>query len=208
MHCLLSKLLVIICSKAGLCGLRNLESVAALQPNQQRGGLTARALLLLQFESEMPRGLKVSNCRPQARNSFLHHNASVYLHLGCVPTPLAAWNSKDSKYGQMGISRTPRWHHLPAVLSRMYGDSFMIWCEDMCLPSARGHRHTPAVLKRRPLPTKRPPNPKPQTFLQVCNKSVSLSPVQKVGFILPIYASSGISREGREEEAPAFIMMG
>jgi hypothetical protein len=50
--------------------------------------------------------------------------------------------------------------------------------------------------------------PKPQTFLQVCNKSVSLSPVQKVGFILPIYASSGISREGREEEAPAFIMMG
>jgi hypothetical protein len=154
MHCLLSKLLVIICSKAGLCGLRNLESVAALQPNQQRSGLTARALLLLQFESEMPRGLKVSNCRPQARNSFLHHNASVCLHLGCVPTPLAAWNSKDSKHGQMGISRTPRWHHLPAVLSRMYGDSFMIWCEDMCLPSARGHRHTPAVLKRRP------PNPK------------------------------------------------
>jgi hypothetical protein len=205
MHCLLSKLLVIICSKAGLCGLRNLESVAALQPNQQRGGLTARALLLLQFESEMPRGLKVSNCRPQARNSFLHNNASVCLHLGCVPTPLAAWNSKDSKHGQMGISRTPRWHHLPAVLSRMYGDFIMIWCEDMCLPSARGHRHTPAVLKRRPLTTKQPPNPK-HSCRSATNRS--LSPVKKVCFILPIYASSGISREGREEEAPAFITMG
>lgn len=161
------------------------------------------------FESEMPRSLQVSNL-PTSR---LVTRFSITMPLSafgmCVPTSLAARNSKDSKHGQMGVSRTPRWHHLPAVfvpLVRRVPSRFGVKiC--MCLPSAHGPQtHTCSREARAPDNKTAPKPPNISAGLQQIGLSFTTT-VQNAGSVLSIYAASGISRDGRERvRRLAFIM--